>query len=216
MRKSILSRFFSAISMVLVMSITILGVFFMFFASRYFQSDRLNLMNLCVVNAQAAFDDSLQEKDGITTEERRGKLRENLRLISNTTSTTVILADENGRCIVCTENNDCSHEGSFVPAETMKALSARDVSMQLTDTFADVYSGSYYTVGRAARDSRGNIIGYVFAVSDMADSSRFQNRSKISRSFITSSFLCCVKAFHLYTQQIMSFIALKKKNTENK
>ena len=105
MRKSILSRFFSAISMVLVMSITILGVFFMFFASRYFQSDRLNLMNLCVVNAQAAFDDSLQEKDGITTEERRSKLRENLRLISNTTSTTVILADENGRCIVCTENN---------------------------------------------------------------------------------------------------------------
>ena len=107
MRKSIVSRFFSAISMVLVMSITILGVFFIFFASRYFQSDRLNLMNLCVVNAQAAFDDSIQEKDGITTEEQRSKLRENLRLISNTTSTIVILADENGKCIVCTDQIIC-------------------------------------------------------------------------------------------------------------
>lgn len=200
MRKSILSRFFSAISMVLVMSITILGVFFMFFASRYFQSDRLNLMNLCVVNAQAAFDDSLQEKDGITTEERRSKLRENLRLISNTTSTTVILADENGRCIVCTENNTCSHEGSFVPAETMKALSARNVSMQLTETFEDVYSGSYYTVGRAARDSRGNIIGYVFAISDVTNITMFSNA-------ILSIFMVCAGTMLMVSSVVSIIVA---------
>ena len=86
MRKSIASRFFSVMSMVLVFSIGTLGIFFVFFANRYFQTDRLNLLNLCVTNAQAAFSDSLQEKDGITTEAQRIELRENLRLISNTTS----------------------------------------------------------------------------------------------------------------------------------
>jgi len=166
MRKTIVTRFFSATSLLLVTSISVLGVLFMFFANRYLQSDRLNTMNLCVINAQAAFDDSMQEKDGITSTERRGKLRENLRLISNTTNTTVLLADEKGKCIVCTEKNKCSHEGSFIPENAMKTLSAKENSLQLDETFTDIYSGSYYTVGRAARDTSGNIIGYVFAFSD--------------------------------------------------
>ena len=200
MRKSIVSRFFSAISMVLVMSITILGVFFVFFASRYFQSDRLNLMNLCVINAQAAFDDSIQEKDGITTEEQRSKLRENLRLISNTTSTIVILADENGKCIVCTENNRCSHEGSFVPADTMKILSGREVSMQLDETFEDMFTGSYYTVGRAARDGKGDIIGYVFAFSDTTNLNIFSNA-------ILSIFMVCAGTMLMVSSVVSIIVA---------
>ena len=166
MRKTIITRFFSATSLLLVTSISVLGMLFMFFANRYLQSDRLNTMNLCVINAQAAFDDSIQEKDGITSVEQRGKLRENLRLISNTTNTTVLLADENGKCIVCTEKTKCTHEGSFVPENAMKLLSGNNNSIQLDETFTDIYSGNYYTVGRAARDASGNIIGYVFAFSD--------------------------------------------------
>ncbi|MBR5520391.1 MAG: HAMP domain-containing histidine kinase [Oscillospiraceae bacterium] len=173
MRKTIVTRFFSATSMLLVTSIGVLGILFMFFANRYLQSDRLNTMNLCVINAQAAFDDSIQEKDGITSEEQRSKLRENLRLISNTTSTTVILADEKGKCIVCTEEAVCSHEGSFVPETAMKQLSASNRSLQLDETFDDIYSGSYYTVGRAARDANDNIIGYVFAFSDATSITAF-------------------------------------------
>ena len=142
-----------------------LGMLFMFFANRYLQSDRLNTMNLCVINAQAAFDDSMQEKDGITSADQRSKLRENLRLISNTTNTTVLLADENGKCIVCTEKAKCSHEGSFIPESAMKTLSGHSASVQLDEIFTDIYQNSYYTVGRAARDTNGNIIGYVFAFS---------------------------------------------------
>lgn len=175
MRNTIVTRFFSSVSLLLVTSIGVLGMLFMFFANRYLQSDRLNTMNLCVINAQAAFNDSIQEKDGITSEEQRSKLRENLRLISNTTATTVILADEKGKCIVCTEQEECVHEGSFVPDIAMKTLSAYDKSIQLEETFTDIYSGSYYTVGRAARDAKGNIVGYVFAFSDATSINVFTN-----------------------------------------
>ncbi len=200
MRKSIVSRFFSAMSMVLVMSITVLGVFFVFFASRYFQADRLNLLNLCVINAQAAFDDSIQEKDGITTEEQRSKLRENLRLISNTTSTIVLLADENGKCIVCTEIDKCSHEGSFVSSDIMKYLSAKEDSVQLNEAFDDIYSGSYYTVARAARDSKRNIIGYVFAFSDATDLNIFSNA-------ILSIFMVCAGSMLMVSSVVSIIVA---------
>ena len=185
MRKSIASRFFSVMSMVLVFSIGTLGIFFVFFANRYFQTDRLNLLNLCVTNAQAAFSDSLQEKDGITTEAQRSELRENLRLISNTTSTIVILADENGKCIVCTQEDECTHEGAFLPNETMKALGSVSATMKLGKIFEDIYSQtSQLSVGRAARDSKGNIIGYVLAFSDATNITIFSNA-------IISIFMVC-------------------------
>lgn len=173
MRRTIVSRFFSATSLLLVSSISVLGMLFMFFANKYFQTDRLNTMNLCVVNAQAAFDDSMQEIDGLTTEDKRVKLRENLRLISNTTSTIIILADENGKCLVCTEKQTCSHEGTFVPEDITHTLSQYDKSMQLTEGFEDIYPDTYYTVGRAARDAKGNIIGYIFAFSDASSITAF-------------------------------------------
>ena len=206
MRKSIVSRFFSAMSMVLVVSISTLGVFFMFFANRYFQADRLNLLNMCVTNAQAAFDDSLQEKDGITTEERRSELRENLRLISNTTSTIVVLADENGKCIVCTETSKCSHEGSFLPNETMKNLSGVDATMQLDRIFNDIYTDSaHLAVGRAARDAKGNIIGYALAFSDASSITVFSNA-------ILSIFMVCAGTM-LTVSSVVSIIVAGRLTT---
>ncbi|MBQ7902889.1 MAG: HAMP domain-containing protein [Oscillospiraceae bacterium] len=205
MRKSIVSRFFSAMSLVLVLAISTIGISFVFFASKYFKTDRLNLMNLCVINAQAAFDDSMQEIDGISTEEQRSKLRENLRLISNTTSTIVLLADENGRCIVCTETNKCSHEGSYVPQETMKILSGVDKSVQLKENFDIEYSGTYYTVGRAARDESGNIIGYVFAFSDATSITVFTNA-------ILSIFMVCAGTM-LLLSSVVSIIVTGRLTT---
>ena len=162
-------------SLVLVASISVLGVFFMFFANRYFQSDRLNTMDLCVDSAQDAFEDSLEYSRMLDAEMRRSRLRDNLRLISDTTSTIVILADENGKCIVCTEDSLCGHEGMFVPDETMSTLAKYAASVQLPETFDDIYAGTYYTVGRAARDTNGDIIGYIFAFSDATSITVFSN-----------------------------------------
>lgn len=175
MRKNIVTRFFSVMSLVLVTTIITLGALFMFLANKYFQTDRLNIMNLCVINAESAFNDSIKQSGEVSTDEKRSKLRENLRLISNTTSTKVLLADENGKCIVCTEVGICGHEGTFVPENDMKILSEQTKSVQLKESFGDMYSSPYYTVGRAARDEQGNIIGYVFAFSDASSITIFSN-----------------------------------------
>ncbi len=175
MRKNIVTRFFSVISLVLVTTIITLGALFMLLANKYFQTDRINIMNLCVINAESAFNDSIQRGGEVSTDEKRSKLRENLRLISNTTSTKVLLADENGKCIVCTEVGSCGHEGTFIPQNVMKTLSEQTKSVQLKEEFGDIYNSSYYTVGRSARDDKGDIVGYVFAFSDASSITIFSN-----------------------------------------
>lgn len=152
-------------------SIAFLGVFFMFFAGKYLRTDRMNTLNSCVVNAQQAYIESLRTDD-LSTDEKRDKLRENLRLISNTTSTKLLLADENGKCLVCTEDS-CAHEGMFVPESVILTLSSTEKSVSIEDSFANMYDTAYYTVGRAIRNARGDITGFVFSYSDDTRTSDF-------------------------------------------
>lgn len=175
MRNNIVTHFFSVMSMLVITSIGALGVMFMFLSNKYFQTDRLNTMNLCVVNAESAFNDSIEGDENLTIEEKRSRLRENLRLISNTTSTVVLLADENGKCIVCTEKGKCEHEGSFIQEDIMKELTSTKQSVSFDERFKDMYEGSYYTVGRAARDKYDNIVGFVFAFSDASSITMFSD-----------------------------------------
>ena len=103
MRKTIASRFSSAISLMITLSIGTLGIIFMFFTQRYLANDRIDTLNLCVNNGREAYRISLGDYEDLTSTEKRNKLRDNLRLISNTTSTRVLLADEKGKILVCTE-----------------------------------------------------------------------------------------------------------------
>ncbi|MEG1782838.1 MAG: HAMP domain-containing sensor histidine kinase [Oscillospiraceae bacterium] len=174
MRKTIVSRFFSATSLLIVTSISVLGVFFMFFANKYFRTERLNILNLCVSNAEQTYLASM-DNNVLTQEEKIYELRENLRLISNTTSTIVFVTDKQGLCIVCTEPMACPHIGSIIPETAVKMLDATEKSVQLNDSFADMYDGYYFTVGRAVRDRENRISGYIFASSDASSMTVFTN-----------------------------------------
>lgn len=175
MRKTIASRFSSAISLMITLSIGTLGIIFMFFTQRYLANDRIDTLNLCVNNGREAYRISLGDYEDLTSTEKRNKLRDNLRLISNTTSTRVLLADEKGKILVCTEETKCGHEGMFLPDDIMRQLSATEKPSVLNGGFAKMYPNSYYTVGLSARDAYGNITGYVFAFSDASSTAAFMN-----------------------------------------
>ena len=174
MRKTIVSRFFSATSLLMVTSISVLGVFFMFFANKYFRTERLNILNLCVNNAQQTYMDSM-DNNALSTQGKIAALRENLRLISNTTSSIVFATDPKGHCIVCTELSACPHEGTSIPDTVTKTLDGTEKSVQLSDNFANMYDAYYFTVGRAVRDEKENVVGYVFASSDATSMTIFTN-----------------------------------------
>ncbi|MEG0092100.1 MAG: hypothetical protein RSA20_09785, partial [Oscillospiraceae bacterium] len=97
MNKTIASRFFSATSMLIVVSIGLLGVTFMIFANKYFESDRLNILNLCVTSAVETIDSQYDKQVDTVTD--KNALRDQLRLISTTTQTTVFVANAKGEVV---------------------------------------------------------------------------------------------------------------------
>ena len=175
MKQSIVSRFSFAYGLLLLSSILALGLFFMFFSNRYLRNDRLDTLTLCAENAQAAYNESLNDdvSRDLPLEARRARLRENLRLITNTTATKMLLADETGRILVCTEHEECDPEGRYVPREILAGLTASGGPVQVTQDFAGMYTENYYTMGMAARNETGEIIGYVFAFADSARTTTF-------------------------------------------
>lgn len=175
MRRSLVTRFFSTMSLLIVASISLLGMLFIFFANRYLESERIGQLTLCVQSAADAYDDSITSEEGATFEEKRTVLRDNLRLISNTTSTIVLLADENGLVIACTESAPCTHEGSLLSGDVINGILARSRPVQTEEIYPDIYRGSYYSVASTARNDAGNITGYIFAFSDKATVTLFTN-----------------------------------------
>lgn len=172
-KQSIVSRFSFAYGLLLLSSILALGIFFMYFSNRYLQSDRMDTLISCAENAQAAYNESLNDDRDLPLDARRSKLRENLRLITNTNSSKMLLTDETGRVLVCTEEEECDHEGSYVPPEILAQLTSVDGPVQIHQDFAHMYVENYYTIGLAARNSAGEIIGYVFSFSDSRRTTTF-------------------------------------------
>ena len=167
MQKSIASRFFSATSLLIVTSIGAVGIILMIFANRYFKTERLNLMDLCIDSAVETINKS--HINDLSTMEDRSSLREKLRLISSTTNTDIFVADRYGRVIICTEGDICIHADASIPRNVLSPADNTDKSVQVSEYFRVPSQGNYYTIARALKNTvEGDtaLKGYVFATSD--------------------------------------------------
>ncbi len=162
MNKTIASRFFSAISMLILVSVGILGIIFMMFANRYFESDRLNILNLCVESVE----DNLQVtyQGNVSKIKDYDPLRENLKLISHTTQTIVLVTDVRGNVVASTDENFCKTIRNIVPDDILKLSDEQDQAVRLTDAFTKLAGDNYYAVGKAIRND-DVITGYIFVAS---------------------------------------------------
>ncbi|MEG1800943.1 MAG: HAMP domain-containing protein, partial [Oscillospiraceae bacterium] len=174
MNKTIASRFFSATSLLIVISIGLLGVTFMIFANKYFESDRLNILNLCVTSAVDTLD--MEYDKEVAKVVNKTALRDKLRLISATTQATVFVADDSGKVVVCTDSADsCIHQKQKLPQEALDKTSEATGVVRVSDIFAKAYQENSYTVGVTMHSETGEVTGYVFASSDASSITIFTN-----------------------------------------
>ena len=168
--KSIASRFFTAISVLIIISISLLGATFMVFANQYFETDRLNILNRCVESVE----DNLSANYGLQVAEIRdiAPMTENLRLISDTTQTTVMIADLYGNVVTCTDAENCE---TTIPKAAMDYANSAQEAVRVSDIFTKHFNGEYYAVGKAMRDSVGNVTGYIFVASSIGTIRIFTN-----------------------------------------
>ena len=168
--KSIASRFFTSISVLIMISISLLGATFMAFANRYFESDRLNILNVCVESVE----DNIGVNYGgnISDIKEVERMTENLKLISDTTQSTVMIADLNGKVVTCTDNDDCTTE---IPKEAIDLAKNFTETVRVSDIFTRYFQTEYYAVGKAVRDEEGQVTGYIFVASGIGTIRMFTN-----------------------------------------
>lgn len=175
MNKTIAARFFTATSLLIIASISVLGITFMIFANKYFEGERINILNLCVSSAV----ETLETTYGTSVDDvaqSKVPLREQLRLISATTQTTVFVANKEGRALVCTDSADtCAHLQKILPHIALEKTEAQAGIVSVSDIFAAEYQENSYTAGTVLRDKKGEVTGYIFASSDASSIMIFTN-----------------------------------------
>ena len=173
MNKTIASRFFGAASMLIITSIAMLGITFMIFANQYFEMERLDVLTLCVESVEDSLETNYQHQ--VARIDNIVPFTENLKLLSGTNQTTVIIADSEGNLITCTEGENCVHRTGVLPQDAMDLAAKERGTIRLSKNFSRAYGVDYYAAGKAVRDENGHITGYIFATIDKGTITIFTN-----------------------------------------
>lgn len=192
--KSIASRFFVAITLLIIANIFIFGVTFVVFANRYFEAERLNVLNICVSsvekNLKSKFESDWKNK-------KMDALNEDLTLIADTAQSIIILADENGVIVTATNSQAKNFAGRPMPKDAIASAKIAPSSVNLSQIFSKHYTEKYYAVGKRIADENNNLKGYVFACTNTTHISLFTNA-------LLSMFMLCASIMVL----ISSVVAL--------
>jgi len=189
--KSIASRFFVTITLLIVANVFIFGVTFVMFANRYFESERMNVLNICVQSVEkdlvSNFDGDMKRKGGIQP------LEEDLNLIADTAQSIIILADEKGVIVTSTNPYAKNFTGRAMPALATEAARMATVPVNLSEIFSQNHTEKYYAVGKAIFDADSNVRGYIFACTSTKHITLFTN-ALLSMFMLSSSIMVLVSS----------------------
>ena len=189
--RSIASRFFITITLLIIANVFLFGITFVFFANRYFESDKLNVLNICVESVeQNVFNTNmvyLNRQDGIS------HIKDDIKLISETSQSIIILADSEGNIVTSTNQYAENFAGRPMPQAAIYAAKLTTVPVNVTDIFTANHSTKYYAVGKAVFDENMNVEGYIFACSSGKHITLFTN-ALLSMFLLASSIMVLVSS----------------------
>ncbi len=162
MRRSLLFKYFTIFSVIILSCVLFLGVVFMLFASQYFRSDKQQLLYR---NAQYAIN--LTQNNLVSNDYRavdEWVLKSGYSILAESSSTVVFLVNTSGETLVCSESTGCVHKLGEVPESIMSSLFSQGQYSEI-GKLGGIYQGSYYTVGMELTDDAGNSLGAVFVSS---------------------------------------------------
>ena len=171
MRKTITSSYFKTTAILLLSSIFLLGVILMFFASRYFKTEREKLLVSTIQSARTLLLKQVEETGYLN----RSGLRETFEIIASTNDTLLFFVDDSGQVVLCSEGSKCQHQSYLISSETMNAVLYGGIFSEL-GTLSGIYgTTSYYTVGMPVITKDNAMIGALFASTPSTSLSLFLN-----------------------------------------
>ena len=189
--RSIASRFFLTITLLIVANLFFIGITFVFFANRYFESDKMSVLNICVQSVEENVFNS--NKIYIDKADEIRVVAEDLRLISETTQSIIILADSEGNIVTSTNQYANNFAGRPMPQAAVYAAKLTTVPVNVSQVFSENHTEKYYAVGKAVFDEHMNVQGYIFACSSTKHIILFTN-ALLSMSLLSSSIMVLVSS----------------------
>ncbi len=185
MFKSIFAKYFSVISLIIVVSFAALGGMQMLFSTRYWVSEKRSLLEENARNvALSAAENTTQVDDGnylIKTNE----LSNFINILSDSIGSAVFLTNTDGEALLYSANSAELMRGRQLSAGVMETLRKQKGQEYFTvGTLDDLYAERQYTVGVSVVKN-GQIIGYVF-VSAPAEGLSFYLTNNLQMFFLSA------------------------------
>jgi signal transduction histidine kinase len=157
MRKSLFAKYFTASAVIIILSFTFLISLAVVLASRFWQSEKIDLMEQNAESLSSTVADVIGSPDFSLILNRTGSA------VASASNTIVFFVDKNGNTFVCSDirnHVDCPHIASTVSEEIMKEVYKGKYIE--TGLLSGIYTETHYTVAVPMTDVDGEILGAVF------------------------------------------------------
>ena len=164
MRKTISNMYFTTTAILLVAGITVMGFVQMYLAMSYFVSERKSALS-GVVQVAAKQVSLLQPDEDLPqlSEEDRERMQQALSIVSETSDSSLLLADDQGNVILAAGFDRAL--GAQIPRTVLDQMAGGHNAMFVSGTLDGVYDKGQYSAGCALTDASGQVRGYAFASS---------------------------------------------------
>ena len=190
-QRSLFRKYFSACVGMILLTIVVLGVVFLGFASRYFREDRFALLEKNADYAQKATESLCFHVDG--SYKISPSLDGVYQSIGNAIDADVYLVNIYGHTLLCTcEESDCIHKQHTIPGGIIDLISQDGSYMDMSDQ-GGIYDSNTYTVGLPLIVEDKQMAGIIFISSDAEGLLEF--RQEMLEIFLLSAICVLVIAF---------------------
>jgi signal transduction histidine kinase len=153
--KSIFTKYFSVLSIIIVVSFAAMGGMQLLLSTRYWVSEKQALLKENTSNLAKITASYVIRGDSVTS------LYPYLSLMAETIDSYIFITGTDGRVLLCSDNAEGLLSNITIPETVMKKLSSGDYFE--VGLLEGVYKKRQYTVGIPIALQNGQVIGYVFA-----------------------------------------------------
>ena len=189
MQKNLFTKYFTICAGMILASITVLGALLLGFASQYFRSDKLKVLDRYVSQATALTLTDYQKNNYLYIDETT--LNSVYSVLADAIEATIFLSDTEGKILICTDTELFASGKDTVPESILKQ--AASGSYRETGRLGGAYQSRNYTVARPIGLPNGQITGFVFVSASANSLSIFLGQ--LLNMFLLSSLTMVVIAF---------------------
>lgn len=160
MQRSIFTKYFTVCASLIILSILILGLLFMAFASQYFKEDKYKLLEANVDRAAGTARVAMENNP----DPDFSLLSTLYGAIAETIGADIFLTDTSGNAILCTELAPCPHTSNTISPSILDSLQSLESHGKYLEMgkLGGLYRDQFYTVAAPVRQADGQLLGYVF------------------------------------------------------